>query len=499
MSVPVTALIAGIDGIAVVGNRAGTVSGVELDSRQVRPGDLFAALPGHRTHGARFAVEACSSGASALITDAAGWAQIRDDIDPTRVSVLLAEHPRSVLGEISKRAYGRAADDLRILGVTGTNGKTTVAHMVESGLRADGRSTGLIGTVGAHIGTDVVPAVRTTPEAPHLHALLAVMRQAGASTVVMEVSSHALSEGRVDGVTFDIAGFTNLSQDHLDYHGTMQRYFEAKAELFTDRRTRLGIIGIDDDWGRRLSQSVRIPVQRWSLDDSSADWSLSEIDDVRVVCGPDGRQTPIEVGLPGEFNLSNAVLAFAMLVNAGVEPGTAAAGIAATVVPGRMERVVVADGVRLDSAVAGIVDYAHSPDAIARAVAAARAATAGRVLVVLGAGGDRDPGKRESMGREAALGADLVFVTDDNPRSEDPAVIRRAVERGALSAASADSVRSVADRRGAIRAAVQAAGAGDTVLVLGKGHEQGQEVAGVVHPFDDRVELRAALAERTAP
>lgn len=484
------ALLADLDGVAVHGDLHTTVTGVELDSRLVQSGDLFAALPGYRTHGVEFAPTAIERGARALLTDEAGWTRLASTVDAGRTPVIVVDRPRACLGMIAAHAYGDPAASLRTFAVTGTNGKTTVTTMIDAGLRSAGRVTGLIGTVGVRIGDASWPSVRTTPESPHLHALLATMRAASVTDVSIEVSSHALCEGRVDGVRFDIAGFTQLTQDHLDYHGTMEAYFDAKASLFTPARAALGVIGVDDEWGVRLARRASIPVQTWSIAGHQADWTLHRDGERHVVHGPDGERQDLAVALPGEFNRANALLSYAMLRCAGIDGIAAARGIASVTVPGRMERVGEVDGV------AGIVDYAHSPDAITRVLDGIRPGVVGRVIAVLGAGGDRDREKRPLMGRAAAAGADVVIVTDDNPRSEEPAEIRDAVAHGALEVARADSVLVVPDRRAAISEAVAMARRGDVVVLLGKGHEQGQEVAGTMHPFDDRVELRAALSHR---
>jgi UDP-N-acetylmuramoyl-L-alanyl-D-glutamate--2,6-diaminopimelate ligase len=464
------------------------VSGVTLDSRAVVPGDVYAALPGRLTHGARFARAAVQSGAVAVITDSEGALICADAGAP----VFVVDAPRQVLGGIAASVYGEPAQALQMLGITGTNGKTTVASMVESGLRAAGRTTGLIGTTGMRVAGHGYPGARTTPEATDLHAALAVMREAGVESVVMEVSSIAIEECRVDGVRYDVAAFTNLTQDHLDYHGTMEDYFAAKARLFVDERAALGIIGVDDEWGRLLAAKVRIPAQTWALLDPHAGWHAVREGGSTTVIGPGGERQPLAVPMPGSFNVANAVCAYAILRAAGVDADAAAAGIASVEVPGRMQLVGERDGVR------GIVDYAHSPDAIERVLRAAREETDGRLIAVVGAGGDRDRGKRPLMGDTAARLADVLVITDDNPRSEDPRAIRLAIREGAdrVAPAGRAEVHDVADRRSAITVAVGLAEAGDVVLVLGKGHEQGQEAAGVVTPFDDADVLRAALDAR---
>lgn len=465
-------------------------TGIAHDSRGVQPGDLYAALPGRNTHGATFARDAQAKGAVAVLTDESGWQLIESD-GGLAVPVLVVAKPRNALGHVSARIFGFPAESLLMLGVTGTNGKTTVATMVAEGLRAAGHVVGVIGTVGVRVGDEVLAGVRTTPEAPDLHALLAYMVERGVSAVSMEVSSIAIVEHRVDGLVLDVAGFTNLSQDHLDYHGTMEAYLQAKAQLFTPERARRGVIGIDDDAGRLIAAEASVPIQTWSLLDPAADWHAERLDARTNVVDRTGVQTQLDIRLPGAFNVSNGICAFAMLRAAGIDAEAASAGIALAVVPGRMQ--VVGEG-----EVVGIVDYAHSPDAIDRVLKAIRDTYRGRVIAVLGAGGDRDTAKRPLMGACAAEAADHVVITDDNPRSEDPARIRAALLEGAarVTPARRATIEEVGDRRTAITVAVQGARPGDVVVVLGKGHEQGQEVGGVVTAFDDVVELRTALDGR---
>jgi UDP-N-acetylmuramoyl-L-alanyl-D-glutamate--2,6-diaminopimelate ligase len=483
-----------------------------LDSRAIRPGDLYAALPGANVHGARFVGVAVGLGAVAVLTDPAGAALLA--LNEVTVPVLVVREPRAVLGAVAAMIYGHASNALTMLGITGTNGKTTTAYLLDSALRALGCVTGLIGTVETRIGQDRIKSIRTTPESSDLHALFAVMLERGVDTCTMEVSSHALALHRVDGVRYDVAAFTNLSQDHLDFHGSMEDYFLAKASLFTPERAVRAVVCVDDEWGRRLAREAAVPVMTISSrPDVDADWRILTAGPgesaFELVAGD--RRLSLRSALPGDFNRVNTAVAALVLLAAGHPFGSLQAALAADPhVPGRMERVVLTGIHGADHSDAGqermplaVVDFAHTPDAVAAALKALRHNTAGSLIAVLGAGGDRDRGKRASMGAAAAAHADLIYVTDDNPRSEDPAAIRAALLGGALAQeqsthSAPGRIREIGDRAIAIREAVAAAGVGDTVVVLGKGHESGQDIAGVVHPFDDKTHLRAALMERAA-
>ena len=474
---PLAELLLAVPGLLVDRDPAGVVlTGCTHDSRAVQPGDLYAALPGALAHGADFAAAAVAAGAVAVLTDPDGAARAS-----YAVPVLVADDPRRVLGAVASWVHGDPSSELTVLGVTGTNGKTTTAFLLEAGLRAAGRSTALLGTVVTRIGDVEVPSTRTTPEATDLHALFAVMRERGVDAVAMEVSSHALSLGRVDGVRFDTCVFTNLSQDHLDFHASMAEYEAAKASLFVPERTGRAVVCTDDDAGRRLAGSTRVPVRTYG---AAGDWQAQDMElradgsAFRVV-GP-GVDEPASVRLPGGFNVSNALGAVACLVTAGIDASDAVDGIAGLPgVPGRMERIDEGQPF------AAVVDYAHTPEAVATLLATVRQVTPGRVLVVLGCGGDRDRGKRPLMGAAAVEGADVAVLTSDNPRGEDPLAI--------LAEMAAPGAVTEPDRRAAIELAVRQARPGDTVVVAGKGHESGQEVAGLVTPFDDREVLRAAL------
>lgn len=465
------------------------VTGVTHSSGAVRPGDLYAALPGANRHGVEFVADAAAAGAVAVLTNPDGRAAAL----AAGLPVLVADDPRAVLGAAAAAIYGEPSRRLTMIGITGTAGKTSTSYLVEAGLRAAGKVTGLVGTVETRLGDFVVKSVRTTPEAPDLQAILAAGVERGVTAVVMEVSSHALVMGRADGIRFAASGYTNFGQDHLDFHPTSEEYFEAKARLF-DGRSAIGVLNYDDAAVMSLMSPEMLTYS--AAGDPAATWWASEIrpsafGQTFVVNGPGGIAVTSGVALPGLHNVSNALLAIALLVATGVDAEVAATGVAeCRGVPGRLEQVEAA------SEVLGVVDYAHKPNAIVAALAALRelaTARGGQLICVIGAGGDRDRGKRPMMGEAAAQGADLVIVTDDNPRTEDPASVRDAVRRGAEQAHTGAKVVEVAGRRAAIDEAVRLAAAGDVIAVLGKGNEQGQEVNGQVLPFDDRIELADAL------
>ncbi|MBD8869214.1 UDP-N-acetylmuramoyl-L-alanyl-D-glutamate--2,6-diaminopimelate ligase [Nocardioides sp. MJB4] len=469
-----------------------TVLGLTLSSQRVRPGDLYAALPGATTHGAGYADSAVAAGAVALLTDRAGEELLsREGIG---VPVLVVASPRAVLGRLAAWLYGDPAAAMHMIGVTGTQGKTTTTRLLERALEEAGIPSAAIGTVGTRVAGQDVRTSLTTPEAPDLHGLFAMMRERDVVACAMEVSSHALVLGRVDGVVFDVAVFTNLGRDHLDFHADVEEYFAAKASLFTPERARSGLVNVDDEHGRRLLREASIPLRTFSARGAEADWRAEDVvaaadGSTFTVVGPGGLRVATRVPIAGDFNVANALAAVAAAAEAGFDPASVAGGLARSGgVPGRLEEV------RAGQDFTVVVDYAHKPDAVEAALRTLRPLTEGRLIVVLGAGGDRDTGKRPVMGEIAARLADVLVVTDDNPRSEDPAAIRAAVLRGAGGGPA--EVREVGDRRSAIREALGLAAPGDIVLIAGKGHESGQEVAGVVHPFDDRTVVREELAAR---
>ena len=475
----------------------GGLTGVTHDSRRAMPGDLYAALPGSQHHGARFCQEAVEAGAVAVLTDPDGKSLALNSGLP----VFVVADPRSRLGEVASWVYGNPSARLTMIGVTGTSGKTTTSYLVESGLRMAGHLTGLAGGVATRVAGDSWPSQLTTPEATDLQALLAVMVERGVTAAAMEVSSHALALGRVAGTTYDVAIFTNLSPEHLDFHGDLDGYFAAKAMLFTPGYSKAGVVNIDDAYGRLLAAAQRIPITTFSASgDPAARWRAADVragadGSVFRVVGPGGVEADASVALPGPFNVANALGAMVALVEAGVGLAPAVAGVAACPgVPGRLEPV----GAGQDFTV--LVDYSHKPGAVEAVLRALRQVTQGRLAIVLGCGGDRDTAKRPLMGAAAAALADLAILTSDNPRSEDPLAILAAMLEGVLTVPEAERGHVIVepDRAAAIRLAVASAGKGDIVLVAGKGHERGQYVGGSVIPFDDREVAAEALAETLA-
>ncbi|WP_426006989.1 UDP-N-acetylmuramoyl-L-alanyl-D-glutamate--2,6-diaminopimelate ligase [Paenarthrobacter sp. NyZ202] len=482
------------------------VTGISLNSRTVESGDLYMALPGASRHGADFVAQAVDAGAVAVVTDDDGARQLALAGDQP-VPVLIVDKPRAAVGHLAALIYRSQPKDggaPTLFGVTGTNGKTTTTYFINSLLRALGKTPGLIGTIEILAGGAPIPSLLTTPESTEVHALLSLMRERGLDAASMEVSSHAISFHRVDGVKFDVAGFTNLTQDHLDLHGSMEEYFRTKAELFTSARARHAVVTVDDEWGRRLAGEATIPLTTLaSVPGSGADWEVA-------VPTPNGLGTDFELrhrdgavlrvhtGLPGDFNVANAALATIMVLASGVGVEELQTALDAhdpftVAVPGRMQLV--------STAPAAVVDFAHNPDALARALEAVRSPEQGsRVIVVFGATGQRDQGKRPTMGAIAARLADVVIVSDDDPHDEDAASIRAEVLQGAHAAREADGLSTDIiesyPRETAIRLAVDLATGKDTILVAGRGHEVWQEVKGVNLALDDRVELRAALTSK---
>jgi UDP-N-acetylmuramoyl-L-alanyl-D-glutamate--2,6-diaminopimelate ligase len=456
----------------------GLLDGVEVDDLSLRLDDvsartLFACVPGSSLDGHELASAAADRGASALL--------VERPLPEIALPQLRAPRVREALGPVAHVLYGRPSEQLAVVAVTGTNGKTTTAFLVAAMFEAAGRPSGLLGTVEARVGGVREKPQLTTPEAPDLHRLLARMRAAGDVACVLEASSIAVSMGRLDGLQLAAVGFTNLSQDHLDFHGSMEAYLAAKAELFDGRCLRA--TNADDEAGRSLAAELRYAVDR------DADVRAHEVElalgGTRLAVGTPLGELLIETPLRGRFNVENVLCAISLGVLVGL-PGEAIATGAAAVAapPGRFEPVDAGQPFSV------IVDYAHTPTGIEAVLRSARAATRGRVLCVFGAGGDRDRVKRPLMAAAAEAGADRVYVTSDNPRSEDPlAIVDELV--GGLARPAAAVVEP--DRRAAIARALADAHDGDVVVICGKGHEQGQEIAGVVHPFDDRSVARELL------
>ena len=455
-----------------------TVTDVTHDSRQSALETLFVAIRGERADGHAFVPEAIAAGSPAVCVDHALGSVVPE--------VVVAD-TRAALGPMSASVHGNPSHTVPVVGVTGTNGKTTVTHYVESITAGSGRTTGLIGTIETRIGGQTLTNVRTTPEASDFQRLLAHMRDEGAEVVAAEVSSHALELGRVASTKFAVAAFTNLSQDHLDFHHDMESYLEAKQRLFTEYEVGTGVINLDDPAGPVIASRATGDVLTFGSD--GCDVSVAEIvtvgDHTTFTLSTPWGEERVQAPVLGDFNVSNAGVAAACCLAVGVSFDDVLRGLEALApVPGRFEIVSGDHPVRV------IVDYAHTPDGVSKAISAARLLTRQRVIVVVGAGGDRDRDKRALMGASASLG-DVAIITSDNPRSEDPDSIVDEVLAGVLP--TAEAVREP-DRRTAIRLGLEKAGAGDVVLILGRGHEPTQEMAGENRPFDDREVAQTALA-----
>jgi UDP-N-acetylmuramoyl-L-alanyl-D-glutamate--2,6-diaminopimelate ligase len=456
---------------AIENARAGVeVADLAYDSRRVEPGALFVCVPGSHVDGHDLAADAVAAGAVALVCER---------VLPLPVPQVLVESSRSAMAPLADAFFGRPSEALRLAGVTGTNGKTTTTFLIRAMVEAAGAGCGLLGTVQQVVGGKIEPVARTTPEAIDLQRTLRRMLDAGDAACSMEVSSHALALHRVDGVRFAAVCFTNLSQDHLDFHASMEEYFAAKARLFEGGWP--AAVNADDAYGRRLRADITFGVSQPA--DVTARAVELRPDRTRFTLVTPAGSADVETRLRGPFNVSNALAAASVGVLLGLPLDAIAAGLAAVPgVPGRMEPVDAGQPFQV------LVDYAHTPEALDVVLAAARDIAAGRVIAVFGCGGDRDRTKRRQMGAIAARRADVVIVTSDNPRSEDPDAIIAEILAGAERPVTIEP-----DRRLAIGLAVAGARAGDVVVIAGKGHEQGQERSGVVTPFDDRAVAREAL------
>ena len=476
------------------------LSGVSLNPNTVQPGDVFLAISGAKRHGAQFLAQAVANGARAVITDERG----RQIIGPEpKVPLATVADVRAVAPTVAASIYGTDERTPDLFAVTGTNGKTTTTFMIRALLEALGQATGIIGTIEMSARGQVIPSALTTPEATQLHGVLGRMNEQGVDAVAMEVSSHSLSYGRVDGLRFAVSGYTNLTQDHLDLHGSMDEYFATKAQLFTQERSRRAVVVIDDEYGRRLASEAPIPVQGLSLDEANPDayWTVSAIRPSALghaftLSSPDGLRLQARTALPGRFNVANAALALAMVLAGGAHPDQVQRALdehdpLSLAVPGRMQVVA-------EQPIA-VVDFAHNPDALVKALQSLPVAEGGRRIIVFGATGERDTTKRPQMGAVAARHADVVIVTDDDPHDEDPAPIRDQVEAGARRVIADHGLgvelHNVAPRDKAVEFAVSLANANDAILVAGRGHEVVQEVAGIDVSLDDREELAKSLAK----
>ncbi|OGL18938.1 MAG: UDP-N-acetylmuramoyl-L-alanyl-D-glutamate--2,6-diaminopimelate ligase [Candidatus Rokubacteria bacterium RIFCSPLOWO2_12_FULL_71_22] len=491
---PVTELLAALPVKRVVGDPPPAVTSLTADSRRVRPGSCFVAIAGLRQDARRFVPEAVARGATLVVTEG----EPRGDV---AVAQVLVPSARASLARLADAWYGHPSRDLTLVGITGTNGKTTTSYLVEALLRARGLATGVIGTVHYVVGTERRPAGQTTPEALELQGMLAEMRAAGVRGVAMEVSSHALALSRVDGLAFDVAVFTNLTQDHLDFHGTLESYGLAKRRLFeltaaSPKAGRTAVINADDPAGATMVAGLDLRVLTFGLGPAAqvrAVEHASSLDGIRMVVDTPRGRLAVASPLIGEHNVMNLLAAVATGLALGLPPEPIAAVLGpVAAVPGRFERVQAGQSFLV------IVDYAHTPDALERVLATARKLTRARLGVVFGCGGDRDRGKRPVMGEIAARLADRVWVTSDNPRSESPEAIIAEILAGVGRApASAGRCEHDVDRARAIRAALYWAESGDTVVIAGKGHETYQLVGSEVLPFDDREVARRVLSERS--
>lgn len=464
-----------------------TFTGLTHSDSEIQPGDLFLAFPGAKSHGGRYIESAKARGAVAVLTDHEGAALSHE------LPTLVVNQVREAGATLAASFYRSPIRDMQSIGITGTNGKTTVSTLLYQLFSAIGRETGLIGTVEVRIGAESLKSTRTTPEAADLQSLAATMRERHFRHLVMEVSSHSLDLKRMIGSHFSIVGFTNLTQDHLDYHKDMESYFAAKSKLFTAEYADLGFINVDDPYGLRLFQSESIPMIALSRSNTSATWHFTSIAATSAgteftIRGKDGILIESMTPMRGGFNLDNLLLAIAIAYECGVDPLEMA-----TIIPALKGASGRLESVSLGQDFNALVDYAHSPDAVINVLGAVREFTAGKVIGVLGCGGDRDASKRSLMGDALSRGCDIAVFTSDNPRSEDPSKILKEMTNG-LDIQEPAAI--IEDRATAIKYAVSLAAPGDTVVILGKGHESGQEIQGVVTAFDDRLQLAQEIESK---
>jgi len=474
--------VVGIGGARLRGDGGVAVADVAYDSRAVTPGTLFFCVPGEHADGHDYAPRAIDAGAVALVVE-----RLLD----VSVPQIVVPSVRALMGPMASTFFGDPSRALTLVGVTGTNGKTTTTFMFESVFRALGMIPGVIGTVETHVGDTVLPVTRTTPEAIDLQRLLATMRDAGVGGATMEASSEGLAFQRVEGTHFACAIFTNLSQDHLNTHGTMDAYFEAKALLFRDEMSERAVVNLDDEYGRALAARTDLPLTTFAID-HEADVRGHSLELARTgssfIADVGGRSVPMRVNLPARYNVENALGVLAAARALGLPIGPVAEGIASLRgVPGRMEPIEAGQDFTV------LVDYAHTPDSLESVLRAAREITqpGARLVVVFGCGGDRDRGKRPHMGKVGTALADRAIITSDNPRTEDPLAIIEQIEAGARE--TGRPYELIPDRREAIGAAIDGATRGDVIVIAGKGHETGQQFADHTIPFDDRIVAREAL------
>lgn len=462
-------------------NQQVVISGVSINAQKVVPGDLFIAFAGANTHGISYLQQAISNGAAAVLSDKKIETSIPSFIHP---------NPREIVGSISAWLYGHPFKNLKAIGITGTNGKTTTANLVKQIWQLNSIRAGLIGTLGVEIADEKIESARTTPEADDLQAIAAAMVEQGCKNLAMEVSSHAIDQGRIKGAKYQVVAFSNLTQDHLDYHLSMENYFQAKANLFVSEYAKGAVINIDDSYGKKLLKQVKIPVVTVSRKDSTADWFLAKAEIKNgiyqvVIKNKSGESLSENFALLGDYNLDNLLLAVAIVNSAGLSLDKIASTISKLQsVPGRLESV------NAGQKFTALVDYAHTPDAVERVIATVKSVTHGKIIGVLGCGGDRDASKRSVMGQALFNGCDLAIFTSDNPRSESAEAILKQMTAG-IDLGKKGLVEI--DRKNAIDLAVKNAQSGDVVLLMGKGHESGQEVNSVVTPFDDRIELAESI------
>jgi UDP-N-acetylmuramoyl-L-alanyl-D-glutamate--2,6-diaminopimelate ligase len=472
-----------------------SLTGITMNTADCRAGDLFVAMPGAKTHGAEFASKAISLGAVAIATDSAGLAHTKD----LSVPVLLVEDPRKRLGELAAFVYQNLAGKMPILfATTGTNGKTSTTYLLDAILRQLGEITGLTTTAERHIAGEVVTSKLTTPEATEMHALLARMRENNVTAAGIEVSAQALTHHRVDGLVFDVAGFTNLSHDHLDDYLDMQNYLAAKAELFTKLRSKKAVVCLDSSYGQEVVAKSEVPTVTLTSElGVEANWHVAVTAENPtftsfVLAGPNGVTIRSRVPLLGKHMVTNAALAIVMLIEAGFEAGKIATAIANGIdayLPGRIERVSGDSGPTL------YVDFGHSPDAFLQTLEAVRKVTDGKLVMVFGAAGNRDTTKRQSMAEIAAAGSDIVVITDYHSRDEDPDSIRTSLEGFARAAYPNRELYNISPPEAAIRKAVSLATTGDAILWAGPGHQDYREVNGERVPSSAREQARQALKE----